>query len=164
MTFCSLSCGRARHDKEKLVRLWDARVPYSNLLRHAVRVLEKQHRAEVADIAVAIERAATGATLMDSTGCDCAAMTATAAGFPTAQGLAACSVPGDMSAEPFAHPTGKLGLDQVGHEPEAKPRVKRDDRGERQPHARRTLPQPGAYTRRLKPGQHTSRSYVAHGA
>lgn len=86
-------------DKEKLLRLWDARVPYSNLPKHAVRVLEKQHRAEAADIAVAVERAATGPTLKDATGCDWAAMTAAAAAFPTAQGLAACSVAGDMSEQ-----------------------------------------------------------------
>lgn len=84
-------------DKEKLVRLWDARIPYSALPKGAIRVLEKQHRADASDAPLVVEGAAARRSSAARATCDYPAMTAAAAAFPTARGLAACSVAGDVS-------------------------------------------------------------------
>lgn len=90
--------GRETGDGEKWVRLWDARVPYSSLPKHAVRVLETQTQVEAAALPAAGEEPEVGGKLA-SAACDWAAMSAAAKGFPTARGLAARVVAGDTSEE-----------------------------------------------------------------
>jgi hypothetical protein len=84
-------------DNEKLIALWNSRIPFSALPEDVVRVLDKQHRAARSDERLVLEFVAARSAIEAHCRCDLAAMKKAAATFPTASRLVACSLAGDLS-------------------------------------------------------------------